>query len=74
MSDFKSWDEVKDWLVDSEENWNTVSYHAWTWSKSYMSCYDEDCGCSDDYETVDDAVESIKDYCGDKLELVNKND
>jgi hypothetical protein len=39
-----------------------------------MSCYDEDCGCSDDFETVEDAVESIRDYCGNKLELVIKND
>ena len=74
MSDFKSWEEVKDWLQDPDDNWQTVTYHSWTFSKSYMQCHSDEPCCSDDYETVEDAVEAIKDYSGDRLHLVSKDD
>lgn len=73
MSDFKSWDEVKEWLKDPEDNYQTVTYHAWTWSDSWMSCSEGGC-CSDEYKTVEDAVETIKDYSGNRLHLVTKNE
>lgn len=77
MSDFNSWEEVRDWLEDPEDNYQTVTYGSWTWSASYMSCHDDGeygpC-CQDDYESVEDAVYAIKDYSGNRLHLVKKND
>lgn len=76
MSDFNSWEEVKDWLEDPEDNYQTVTYHCWTFSKSYMSCWDDGeygpC-CQDDFKTVEEVIESIQNHT-DKLELVEKND
>ena len=76
MSDFQSWEEVKDWLEDPDDSWQTVTYHSWTWSHSYMSCSDDGeygpC-CQDDYDTVEEAVEAIKRYSSDRLHLVTKN-
>lgn len=73
MSDFNSWEEVRSWLEDPEDNYQTVSYGEWTWSNSYMTCYSEDCCCAEDYETINHAIEVIKDYSNNRLHLVNKN-
>lgn len=73
MSDFNSWQEVKDWLEDPEDNYQTVNYHTWTFSKSYMTCNEPGC-CDDSYKSVEEAIEDIKRYSGDKLERVQKDD
>ena len=73
MSNFNSWEEVKDWLEDPEDNYQTVTYHNWTFSKSYMSCNEPNC-CDDSFQSVDDAVESIKQYSGNKIGRVNRDD
>lgn len=73
MSDFNSWEEVKAWLEDPDDNYQTVSYHHWTFSKSYMSCNEPGC-CDDSYKSVDEVVGSIKDYSKGNLERVHKDD
>lgn len=76
MSDFNSWEEVEDWLEDSEDNYQTVTYGSWTWSGLYMSCHsDIEYGpcCHGNYESVEDAVEAIKDYSNNRLNLVEKD-
>lgn len=77
MSDFSGWEEVKEWLENPEDNYQTVTYHSWTWSGLYMSCHsDSEYGpcCQYDYESVEDAVQAIKDYSNNRLNLVEKND
>lgn len=68
MRDFKDWDEVKDWLLKGEQ----VFYWAWTYSEDWMSCGDFECGCEDDFDTVDDAVKSLRVYCSDRLNMVER--
>lgn len=77
MSDFQSWEEVKDWLEGPEDSWQTVTYGSWTWCGLYMSCHsDSEYGpcCEADYETVEEAIQAIKDHSSDRLHLVEKND
>lgn len=77
MSDFQNWGEVKAWLEDPEDNYQTVTYASWTWTSSYMSCGDDSeygpC-CQHDYQSVEDAVEALKRYSNDRPHLVIKND
>lgn len=68
MKDFKDWDEVKDWLLKGEQ----VFYWAWTYSEDWMSCGDFECGCEDAFDTVDAAIKSLRRYCSDRLEMVEK--
>lgn len=68
MSDFNSWDEVKDWLLQDE----CVFYWAWTYSKDWMTCGDFECGCEDDFDNVDDAIKQLRERCSDRLHMVKK--
>lgn len=65
MSDFKMWEEVKEWLAQGE----SVSVHVWYFSQFGMSCGD---GCCDDYYIdVDAALESVR-YYAHTIERVEK--
>lgn len=72
MSDFNSWEEVKAWLEDPDDNYQTVAYHHWVFSKSHMSCCEPNC-CDDSYKSADEALESIKDYSHGKLDRVQRD-
>lgn len=71
MSDFDTWDEVKEWLSQDE----CVNVEVWTFSKGYMCCWstaEGDPCCEEDYDCVEEAVEDVKRLSDDKLEDVKK--
>lgn len=70
MSDFKTWDEVKEWLAQDE----CVNVDGWTFSKAYMYCSStvEGVTCCEDYDSVEEAIEDVKRLSDDKLEDVKK--
>lgn len=55
-SDFKSWDEVRDWLASGEG----VMVHVWYFSEYGMNCGDDCCG--DDFNSVDEALAAVQSY------------
>lgn len=68
MKDFKDWEEVRDWLLKDEQ----VYYWAWTYSKDWMSCGDFECGCEDEFDTVEDAIKQLKERCSNRLNMVER--
>lgn len=67
MSDFNSWEEVRDWLEKGE----VVYYWAWTYSHNYMSCGEDGC-CEQDFDSVGEVIESLKRCCSGRLNMVDK--
>lgn len=55
MSDFKSWDEVEEYLRD----FNGVNASSWTFTELSMCCWDPGC-CDCDFEDVDETIEHMK--------------
>lgn len=55
-------EQVRQHLESGEQ----VFYHSWCFSANYMSC-GEGC-CDDSLNGVDDAMDTIEDYCGGKWE------
>lgn len=73
MTDFNSWEQVKEWLEQDEA---VVVSGTWYFTKHFMSCgnYTDEYGacCSDSFKDVDDCLESIKNLADDKLENVEE--
>ena len=71
MNSFKSWDEVKDWLLQDEQ----VYTGSWTIGQAYMCCWStaegESC-CEDNYTSVEEALGDVKRLSDGKLEEVFK--
>lgn len=71
MSDFNTWDEVKEWLSQEE----CVNVKVWTFSQGYMCCSNTaegDMCCEDNYRSVEEAVEDVKRLSDDKIEDVRR--
>ncbi len=66
--DFKTWDEVRDYLDTDEVE--MVTYHVWAFNRGWMGC-SEGC-CDDSYSSVDDAIAALKSYSNNKLDEVTK--
>jgi hypothetical protein len=41
-----------------------LSYHAWTFFKYGMNCWDDHNCCQDDWKTVEEALDRIEYHCG----------
>ena len=52
MSDFNSWDEVKEYLLEGK--YNSVTYHVWTFSRGAYVCCDPDCDCGHNFDDIED--------------------
>lgn len=65
MSDFSSWDQVEEYLTSNE--WNkVVTDEFYTFSELRGYCH-SDCGCVDEFDSVEDTMERIKDWCDDNV-------
>ena len=80
MSDFSSWEEVKEYLEhkDDPDDWTTVSLERGHgvqlyWCDSFSSCGDDQC-CWDDFKSTDDAIDDIKLHCSGNLDWVIKDE
>lgn len=80
MSDFSSWEEVKEYLEhrDDPDDWTTVRLEQGRgvqlyWCNSFASCGDDQC-CWDDFKSTDDAIDDIKLHCSGNLEWVIKDE
>jgi len=71
MNSFKSWDEVKDWLLQDEY----VYTGCWTIGQAYMCCWStaegESC-CEDHYNYVEEVLEDVKRLSDGKIQEVYK--
>jgi len=73
MSDFNSWDEIREYLLEEGE-YNQVSACSWFWTKGSMMCWataeGEPC-CDDQFNTIEECIESIM-RLSDGVESVEK--
>lgn len=66
MSDFNSWDEVEEFLLE-DEGVNQVEYWSWVWSSGYKTCSS---GCCDDsLSNIKECLDDIQYFCSDLKEL-----
>jgi hypothetical protein len=49
-----------------------LSYHAWTFFKHGMNCWDEYNCCQDDWDTVEEALDRIESYSGGEWDRVTE--
>lgn len=67
MSDFNSWDEVRDWLSDTDEM-EGVFVGNMFYTHSYGSC-GEGC-CDESFDGLDDTIQQIKLHAQNDLNKV----
>lgn len=62
-------EKVKQILLQGD----TVSYHVWTFSERFMSCY-HDLGCCDyDFKDVEECLNHINNLCNGDWEEVSED-
>lgn len=69
MKDFKDWEEVKEWISNTDEM-EGVYAESMYFTHTYMSC-GEGC-CDDSFATVDDTIEYIKSVTGGDVSKVDR--
>ena len=62
---FKSWQEIKEFL-EADEN-NFVYYSVWSFNEKYMNCYDG-C-CYNEFVDIEECMEYVQDFSKDYKEL-----
>lgn len=67
MSDFNSWDELEQWLLDNDGEFVVVS-GSWWFSKTSMGCF-SDC-CEDHFSSLDRAIDTIMRYARNDISKV----
>ncbi len=66
---FNSWEEIKEYLAEDEDN--CVGYHVWTFYANSMNCTD---GCCwGEFESIEECIETISDYCSGDYTKVKKS-
>lgn len=65
MTDFKTWEEVKEYLLEDASH--TVKYHVWLFSRYAFDCCESCCG--DIFMDVEDCMDTIQNFCDDVTEL-----
>lgn len=69
MKDFKDWEEVKEWISDTDEM-ESVYVESMYFTHTYMSC-GEGC-CDDSFTTVEDTIKYIKTITGGDVSKVGR--